>query len=581
MPQLTYTLSFPNPANHYLEVSMVWQNFPQPKAGFFDLKLPVWTPGSYLIREYARNVEGFAAFDESQKTLNFRKINKNTWRVLLDGKQESLKISYQIYCFEVSVRNNFVNADHALIVGANTFMYFEGWQEQDAYLTVELPSGWNSITTPLPSLSECSFYVPDYDTLVDAPLAVGSAVLHHFDVEEVPHLHAFYGIDAKKIPHKQLVKDTKSIAQAAQQVFGENPCERYVFITYLLEESRGGLEHKDSTVLHFPRLDFQTKEGYKDYLSLLGHEYFHLWNVKRLRPAPLGPFDYEKENYTTLLWQVEGFTSYYEKLILLKAGIINQEEYLETLSKKINQIESQEGIRVQSLAEASWDAWIKAYRPNENSPNATISYYTKGAVIALLLDALIIKNSQGTATLDTLMQNMYQRYYKELDKPFTEEELKAALAQLTNSNLDSFFEEYINGVEGINYNYFLAPLGLFLDEEPTQLLIPQAQIGISLHKNEIKMVKRHSPAERDGLNVGDKIIAIDGNIPHSFSKYLQKVNVNQVITFTINRTGLLKNIQVKVDSLTPEVLKISSLKDLSIEQKKYQEVLFRRNLPTN
>lgn len=578
MPQLTYTLSFPNPANHYLEVEILWQNFPQPKSGFFDLKIPVWTPGSYLIREYARNIEGFKAFDEDDNALKYRKINKNTWRVILDCSQKTLKIKYRIYCFEVSVRNNFLDADHALIVGANTFMYFEGWQDQDAHLIVKPPQIWQNIITALPLISENNYYIPDYDTLIDAPLGLGNAQVHTFEIGEIPHVHAFLGIEASyQFSSEQLIKDTKKIAKAAQEVFGENPCERYVFLTYLLEESRGGLEHKDSTVLHFPRLDFQKEEGYKEYLSLLGHEYFHLWNVKRLRPTPLGPFDYEKENYTTLLWQVEGFTSYYEKIILLKAGIINEEEYLATLSKKINQIESQEGLKVQSLSEASWDAWIKAYRPNENSANATISYYTKGAVIALLLDALIITNSEGKHSLDTLMSNLYQRYYKELDKPFTEEELKSALENLTNSSLDTFFEQYIYGVEALSYNHFLAPLGLQLEEAPTEKpIIPQ--IGIQLQKNEIKMVKMNSPAERDGLNVGDKLLAIDGYVPRNFNKHLQKIQINQLINFTLNRAGILKNIQVKIDALAPSVWQLSPLKTLSAEQKKYQQVFFRKNL---
>jgi predicted metalloprotease with PDZ domain len=575
MSQLTYSLSFPHPASHYVEVEMLLENISSKDySGFIELKMPVWTPGSYLVREYAKNVEGFGAWGEASDPLTWRKTNKNTWQIELAPFPKILKIAYKVYSFEISVRNNFVDESHALIVGANTFMYLERHQNQKAFLEINLPSQWKNIETALPRLSAHRFEIPDFDTLIDSPLELGNAPSIDFEVGGIPHRHVLYGLEDSGLDSEQFIKDTQAIVQAAQAVFGENPCKNYLFVTHFLKESREGLEHKDCTILHFPRVDFGKPEGYKDFLSLAAHEYFHVWNIKRLRPEPLGPFDYSQENYTTLLWQVEGFTSYFEKLILYKSTIIDEGAYLETLSKKINYIENQPGMAVQSLAEASWDAWIKAYRPNENSPNATISYYAKGAVIALLLDAFIIRHSQAQNNLNTVMQKMYQHYYKELDRPFTEAELKAVLEETAQSSLDSFFEAYIYQTKAIEYAEFLEPLGLILQRKESEET--KAEIGITLQENKITFVKRSSVAERDGLNVGDTFLAINEIVPNDFAEFLENIKPSESLNCLVNRNGLVKEITLNADKIKEEEWILSKLEMLSPAQKSNQDKFLRR-----
>ncbi len=580
MSSLTYSIYFTQPANHYVEVEIRWENFEQPASGLVYFKMPVWTPGSYLLREYARNVEKFAAWANDSQALEARKQRKNTWEIKLLPHQNWLKVTYRVYSFEVSVRNNFVDEAHALIVGANTFMYIEGFQHQPAQLEVKLPPQWTKIETALSEVAPHRFYVPDFDTLIDSPLELGNAFGIDFEVAGIPHRHVLYGLSEKQIDAPKLCQDTMDIVLAAQRFFGENPCERYLFVTHFLYENRGGLEHKNCTILQHTRDEFKTEEGYLDYLSLVAHEYFHVWNIKRLRPTPLGPFDYEQENYTTLLWQVEGFTSYYEKLILHKAKLIDEEAYLATLSKKINHIENQPGIQVQSIAEASWDAWIKAYRPNENSPNSSISYYTKGAVVAMMLDAFIIRHSQAQHSLDTVMQQMYQKYYKELDRPFTEEELKKALEDAAQKSMDDFFKDYIHGTQNIDYQAFIEPLGLALKIQQEKEEKTRPEIGFSIQKNKVIFVKRGSPAERDGLNVGDTLLAINGEVREDFSDLLSRVVVSENLTLSLQRDGLMKEINICADQAKTQERTLTLLPQLTKAQQKNQDKFFRRNTDT-
>ena len=404
--KVNYTVSMPEPHTHYFEVEMLFDN---PGKDFIEVKMPVWTPGSYLVREFAKNVESFTASANNQR-IRFEKINKNTWRIY-PQKAPQVKVSYKVYAFELTVRTSFLDADHGYINGASVFMYPDGLQNEPSQIKIVPYARWKVVSTALPAASgnqANTYTAANYDEVVDSPIEIGNHDVWQFDVNGVPHQVAMFG--ESNVNKEKFLADLKKVTSTAVRIMGDVPLNRYLFIIHNLGNSRGGLEHKFSTTLQVKQWGYGTPSGYRSILNLAAHEYFHLWNVKRLRPAGLGPFNYDAETYTPLLWVSEGFTSYYADLILRRSEINFNERYLESVAEQITDLENRPGARIQSASESSFDAWIKYYRPNENSPNAEISYYSKGTIIGLLLNLEILKRTNGQKSLDDVMRQMYQQY---------------------------------------------------------------------------------------------------------------------------------------------------------------------------
>ena len=458
-PKLSYTLSTPNPQTHYFEVEMRLQDF---KDKFIDVKMPVWAPGSYLVREFPKNVESFTARAGSEN-IRSEKIDKNTWRIYA-GKNRDLKVNYKVYAFELTVRTSFVDEMHAYLNGSSVFMYLAKYKDLPSEITVVPYANWNQISCSLPTVGgdKWKLRADNYDILADSPMEIGTHKILNFEANGVPHEVAMFG--ESNYNETKIVTDMKRIAEECAKVFGENPVKgKYVFIIHNTLSGGGGLEHLNSTTLQVSRWGYQPESNYNNFLALVAHEYFHLWNVKRLRPQPLGPFNYDEENYTTLLWVSEGCTSYYDDILVCRAGFIKPERYLEIMGSAITNVENTPGVRVQTLAESSFDAWIKSYRPNENSKNAEISYYSKGALIGMLLDLEIMSQTKGAKTFDDVFRDMYQKYYKKLNRGFTEAEFKTELEQTAGIKLDSFFRDYIHGTVKPDYAKYLAYAGVRLN----------------------------------------------------------------------------------------------------------------------
>jgi predicted metalloprotease with PDZ domain len=303
----------------------------------------------------------------------------------------------------------------------------------------------------------------------------------------------------------QIKKDMAKIVEAETAVIGKNPNSNYTFIVHNEVDGQGGLEHKSSCVLSVNRWTYAGKQ-YIDFLNLVAHEYFHLWNVKRIRPIELGPFNYDQENYTSLLWVMEGFTSYYDELILRRTGFYSEEEFLAKLQSSINYVEGTPGSRVQPVAHASFDAWVKAYRPNENSSNTTMTYYSRGSVLASLIDAMIIADSDGKKCLEHFMQHLYVTYYEGLKRGFTEAEFKSELSKFVGKNMDDFFAKYVDGTEVIPYKEFYAPVGLNVQDISSNNPSFGASVREEGGKVIVKSVRYGSSAEDAGISVGDEII---------------------------------------------------------------------------
>jgi predicted metalloprotease with PDZ domain len=472
--------------------------------------MAVWTPGSYLLREYERNVEAVTALGADGRVLDVDKSKKNHWRVTTGGSP-TVTLKYRVYCREMSVRTNWVEADFAMLNGAPTFITLADLSPRPYEITINPASGWKRSITALPSAGgEHHYRAPDYDTLVDSPIVIGNPAVYDFEVGGKKHSLVNVG-EGGVFDGARAAKDLERIVKQDLAFWGSLPYDRYIFFN-MITESGGGLEHKNSTVLMTNRWATRTRKAYLGWLQLASHEYFHAWNVKRLRPAELGPFDYESENITRSLWIVEGFTDYYADLQVERAGLQTRDEYLEDLSNTIELLQTTPGRLVQSAEMASFDAWIKFYRPDENSNNTSISYYTKGTVIAFLLDAKIRAATKGSKSLDDVMRAAYQKYSG--PKGYTEGEFRAVAEQVAGINLKPFFASAVEGTGEVDYREALEALGLRF--RPASSSSPERTkpwLGIGTRNDNgrliISSVQRSSPADAGGLNVDDEILAID------------------------------------------------------------------------
>ena len=503
---ISYQLRMPKPQNHYFEVEMTLSDFKEKE---LNLKFPVWAPGSYLVREFSKNLNLVKAYDENGEEIQVVKKTKNTWTVKANGDKK-IKVKYEVYSFELSVRTSFLDLTHGFVSGSGVFMYVDGYKDKSGLLEIVKHPTFSTITTALPKAKMSiakdgseTFEFSNYDQLVDCPIEIGNQVVFDFTAAGVKHTVAMYGEGNFDVP--TLKKDMAKVVQAATDVFGVNPNKEYVFIIHNVVDGQGGLEHTNSTTLSVNRWTYQGAE-YTGFLSLVAHEYFHLWNVKRVRPIELGPFDYDQENYTSLLWVMEGFTSYYEKLILVRAGFMSKEDFLNKLQGSINYVEGSVGTRVQPVAHASFDAWIKAYRPTENSANTSMTYYSRGSVIASIIDILIIDNSKGKQCLDHFFQHLYKKYFIEMNRGFSETEFKAELEKFVGKNLDEFYKKYIDGTEILPYAEVFDKVGISIIDNTSFKPSFGATVREEGGKVMVKNVRAGSSAEEAGISVGDEIV---------------------------------------------------------------------------
>jgi predicted metalloprotease with PDZ domain len=504
---IRYTLSFPAPQTHYVEVTAT---VPTGRRADVDLMMAVWTPGSYLVREYARNVEAVTAAGPDGRALDVDKSKKNHWRIATGGAP-SITLKYRLYCREMSVRTNWVESDFAMINGAPTFITLADLAPRPHEVIINPAPAWKRSVTPLPEMGggEHRYRAPDYDTLVDSPIVVGNPAVYDFVVDGKKHSLVNVG-EGGVFDGARAAKDLETIVKEDRRLWGFLPYDRYVFFN-MITESGGGLEHKNSTLLMTNRWTTRTRRAYLSWLELASHEYFHAWNVKRLRPAELGPFNYEDENITRSLWIAEGFTDYYAELQVHRAGLSTRDEYLEGLSNAIEALQTTPGRLVQSAEMASFDAWIKYYRPDENSPNTSISYYTKGTVIAFLLDAKIRKET--AKSLDDVMRAEYERFSGA--KGYTPEEFRLEAEKVTGISLKQFWDAAVESTAELNYSEALDTFGLRFKPVPPPVADRPAKtwLGITTRNDNgrlvVTQVQRGSPADVAGINVDDEILAID------------------------------------------------------------------------
>ena len=501
-PAIQYTLSFPSPQTHYVEVAAT---VPTRGRAEIELMMAVWTPGSYLVREYERNVEALAV-SAAGRSLAVVKTEKNRWKVTTGGAA-SVDVRYRVYGREMSVRTNWIEAEFALINGAPTFITLVDGLNLPHEVRITPATGWSrSLTGMSEADGEHHYRAPDFDTLVDSPIVLGNPAVYEFTVGGKPHFLVNTG-EGGVFDGAQAAKDLEAVVRENLRLWGSLPYDKYLFLN-MITEAGGGLEHKNSTVLMTSRWATRTRRAYLTWLDTASHELFHAWNVKRLRPIELGPFNYESENETRSLWIAEGVTEYYGALNLHRAGVSSREELLDSISGNIDELQTTPGRLVQSAEQASFDAWIKYYRPDENSANTSISYYTKGAVLGFVLDARIRRATNGAKSLDDVMRLAYQRFAG--TRGYTPADFRAVVEEVSGTNLKAFWESAIEGTAELDYAEALDTLGLQFRSAPQS---SRPWLGATTRNDAgrllISQIRRESPASKAGLNVDDEILAID------------------------------------------------------------------------
>jgi predicted metalloprotease with PDZ domain len=469
-----YVVSPERPEAHIFAVKL---RIPVSTSGKLILSMPAWIPGSYMIRDFARNLVSISAASD-QGPIQLEKLDKHTWRLNASGGPVTLR--YRIYAWEMSVRAAHLDTTHAYFNGPSLFLRVQGLDTVPCRIELEPPSGdgyedWR-VATSLARLDAepwgfGTYRADSYEDLIDHPVQMGTFTLIPFTVRDIPHQMAISG--RHRADEARLQRDLARICETHAVLFGELPLDRYLFLARALGDGYGGLEHRYSSSLLCSRDDLPTAgmdkptEGYRRFLGLCSHEYFHLWNVKRIRPQVFMQADLSREVHTRLLWAFEGITSYYDDLALVRSGCIDEKSYLELLAQTITRVMRTPGRLVQTLAESSFDAWTKFYKQDENAPNAIISYYAKGALVALALDLIIRRDTDGTRSLDDLMRALWERYGK-TGNGVPERGVEALAQEVTGLDLDGFFEQTLDSTRDPDLAELLLTMGIELRMRPSR-----------------------------------------------------------------------------------------------------------------
>ncbi|HEY9828524.1 MAG TPA: M61 family metallopeptidase [Stenomitos sp.] len=551
-----YEVSLPRPEAHLFEVTFVIGGWSEPS---LDLKFPVWTPGSYLVREYARHLQGFSAQTPEGQELEWHKVGKNHWQVKTPGI-EGIKIQYRIFANELTVRTNHLDATHGYFNPAAMFFRIPGYEHCAIAITITPPHPEWKVSTPLPPVGNLphTYKAANFDELVDSPFEIGTHAIYEFEALGKPHQFAVWG--QGNLNMQRILKDTQRIVETEAALFGGLPYERYLFLLHLVANSYGGLEHKAACSLIYSRFGFSNEDSYQKFMSLVAHEFFHLWNVKRIRPQGLETFDYDQENYTDCLWFCEGTTSFYDLVIPMRAQIYGVDVYLKKVSEAITQLQSTPGRAVQPVSESSFDAWIKLYRPDANSRNVQVSYYLKGELISFLLDLYIRTQTQNQRSLDDVMRSLWQDFGK-VEVGFSREQLKAAFEAAAGQDLTAFWANYIDGTAELPFAKYLEPFGLTVKSE----LPATPYFGVTVKTEQgaavVKFVEAGSPAEQAGLEPGDELLAI-ANFRVSaeqLSDRLQQYQPGDTVLMTVFHQDMLRQCPVVLAEPIPHSFKVQPL----------------------
>ena len=540
--RMAFAVSMEQPHAHYFHVVFQCEGM---GGDSLDFKMPAWTPGYYWIMDYAKNVLNFHAEDEAGSPLAWKKTAKNTWQVACE-ESTAVTVSYDVYAFRRSVADSFLDDRRAFIAPAGVFMHVGGQIHHPVTVTFEPNKPGDRISTGLDPVAgkPNTFYAPDFDVLYDCPVLICSQEILRFEVKGIPHVIAIENLGS--FDRDKFVSDIKKIVESTVKFIGEIPYRHYTFL--MMDQGGGGLEHLNSMAVFSNSSGWDNPRSYQGWLSFIAHEFFHLYNVKRIRPVALGPFDYDRENYTTMLWVSEGFTVYYEYLILMRAGLLTREEFFEQVRRFISSYENRPGHLFQSAAESSFDTWMKFFDRNENASNTTISYYDKGAALGLLLDLKIRHETNNKKSLDNVMRTLYEKFYKEKKLGFTDREFREECEDAAGCALPKIFDDYVATVKEFDYPKYFAYAGLEIDVKPEEQ--PGVFFGAAAREQDgnliISSVEWDSPAQQGGLSAQDEILALDGirATPRTLDRCLDAKKPGDRVRVLISRRGMIQEKEV-------------------------------------
>ncbi len=563
--QSSHQITFDGRANHYFEVESSFTLH----AGETELELVMagWSPGSYLIRDYARHVENLSA-----EGADVQKTAKNRW-ILTNISGAKAVIKYRVYGREMTVRTNWVDSSFAFINGASTFMRPVGRDNEEHRIEIVLPKDWSASAA---SMTKEKFrknvYVADnWDEVIDSPIVVGDIQILQIPSKTTKHPHYLVQVgDTAAWDNDKAINAVADIIDIQQEFWGVDPFEKPYYFLNVIADARGGLEHKHNTALMHRRFAMKSRKDWVNWMGLVAHEYFHSWNVKRLRPKTLGPFDYDAENYTSELWFSEGFTSYYANLLNYRAGLIDEEEFLADIATDAQYLGETAGQEVRSVADASYDAWIRAYRPDENTTNAHVSYYAKGAMIGVGLDAKIREATQNRASLDDLMRAAYAKFSG--NSGFVNSDIYGLANEVSGQNVGSWLKTRVETAEYLNVNVAYDFLGLNMkmkiDEEDADEYEP-AYLGFHFDSKKddliVSKVAKNTPVFVSGINAGDELIAIDNNRvkKSGFTDHMKHLSPAQNVELLIARRGKLMTLSADTISKPLDNWVLSKAEDVS------------------
>ncbi|SHH72046.1 M61 family metallopeptidase [Massilia sp. CF038] len=567
---IQYVIDPKDLAAHLFEVTI---HVAAPSAEGQEFALPAWIPGSYMIREFSRNIVQIRA-ESNGKAVALTKLDKHSWRAApTDGP---LTVIYEVYAWDLSVRAAHLDQTHGFFNGTSVCLRVLGQETLAHEVDIRRPADpaaktWR-VATSLPELGAKrygfgTYVAADYDELIDHPVEMGDFALATFKAHGIAHDIVISG----RVPNLDMARlqaDLQAICETQIAFFEPRskraPMNRYVFLTLAVGDGYGGLEHRASTALICARADLPTTatpkgadvgEGYLKFLGLCSHEYFHTWNVKRIKPAAFAPYDLQNETYTPLLWLFEGFTSYYDDLMLVRSGIIDEAAYLKLLGKTIAGVLRGSGRTKQSVADSSFDAWGKYYRQDENAPNAIVSYYGKGSLIALMFDLTIREKTGGKKSLDDVMRALWQRYgrdfYSTGGRGVTEAEVEALFDEISGAKLKTMFDRFVRGTAELPLAKMYAPFGIKLEDERRSSK-PSFDAGLGRDGNDVKLSQVHEggAAHRAGMSAGDLLVAIDGlrvsGAPSGVDALLARYKVGETVEVHAFRRDELMTFKVKL-----------------------------------
>jgi len=557
-----YTVSMPQPSNHLFHVTLRADGL---TGEFHDVKLPAWHPGYYRMIDYAKNLSNFRAEDAAGRALPWEKTTKNTWRVV-SGGSSTLVLSYDILGTVRFSAQNYLDESRAFIAPTGMFVHLAGRLDRAATVTIQLPPGWARIATgldPVPGRAN-TFSAAGVDTLYDCPILMGNQETLGFEVQGRPHTVTIEGIPAT-VDRSRMVADLKKIVEASATLMGDLPYTRYAFL--MMGSGNGGIEHANSSANSFNGNSLGDENGYRRWLSFICHEYFHHYNVKRIRPIALGPFDYDTENLTDMLWVSEGLTVYYQDLVLVRAGLQTPDEYLAKMAAAISRFENAPGHHYQSATDSSLTTWGTSGVGNDR--NTTISYYDNGAMLGAMLDLEIRHASANRQSLDDVMRALYKTYYREKQRGFLDDEFRQACESAAGASLAEVFA-YASTTMDVDYATYFAYAGL--EVTTTAEDAPGAYLGLNTQTRDGKLVvvsaSAGSPAERAGLVAQDQLLEVDGvpATPKVVNDMLSARKPGDTATLKISRKDAGLAVQVTLGRNTKQTFRIGPVASPSAQQ---------------